>query len=171
MVLVVIYIEFEWEMGHPDSSGSSSCAGSTGDGDGEYGLSREYVAEFVQTALQGDVVSQVLDGARRFDLVVRLREEEPTEYFSLRDLRLDLPDDRGQINLEDVADFTDGTTGPNQLMRENVRRRIVVRCNRQDRDLGSVVADIESQINSRVRMPEGYYVEIGGSLRASDPPH
>lgn len=131
-----------------------------------YGLSREYVAEFVQTALQGDVVSQVLEGSRRFDLVVRLREEERTDYYSLRDLRLDMPDGRGQIKLEDVADFTDGITGPNQLMRENVRRRIVVRCNTMGRDLGSVVADIESRINSRMRMPEGYYVEYGGQFES-----
>lgn len=131
-----------------------------------YGLSREDVAEFVQTALQGDVVSQVLEGSRRFDLVVRLREEERTDYPSLRDLRLDLPDGRGQIKLEEVADFTNGTTGPNQLMRENVRRRIVVRCNTKDRDLGSVVADIESRITSRIQMPEGYYVEYGGQFES-----
>ena len=131
-----------------------------------YGLSREYVAEFVQTALQGEVVSQVLEGSRRFDLVVRLREEERTDYSSLRDLRIDLPEGRGQIKLEDVADLTEGTTGPNQLMRENVRRRIVVRCNTEGRDLGSVVADIENRINSRIRMPEGYYVEYGGQFES-----
>ncbi|MEX0819476.1 MAG: efflux RND transporter permease subunit, partial [Pirellulaceae bacterium] len=127
-----------------------------------YGLSRESVAEFVQTALQGEVVSQVLEGSRRFDLVVRLREVERTDYYSLRDLRIDLSDGRGQIKLEDVAEFTEGATGPNQLMRENVRRRIVVRCNTKGRDLGSVVADIENRINRRIRMPEGYYVEYGG---------
>lgn len=131
-----------------------------------YGLSREYVAEFVQTALQGDVVSKVLEGSRRFDLVVRLREKERTDYYSLRDLRLELPDGRGQIKLEEVADFTEGTTGPNQLMRENVRRRIVVRCNTQGRDLGSVVTDIENRISSRIRMQEGYYVEYGGQFES-----
>ncbi len=131
-----------------------------------YGLNREYVAEFVQTALQGDVVSQVLEGSRRFDLVVRLREEERTDYDSLRNLRIDLPTDRGQIKLEDVADFTEGTTGPNQLMRENVRRRLVVRCNTKGRDLSSVVADIENRIGKRIRMPEGYYVEYGGQFES-----
>ncbi len=131
-----------------------------------YGVSRQYVSEFIQTALQGDVVSQVLDGSRRFDLVVRLREEERTDYFSIRDLRIDLPNGRGQIKLEDVADFPEGATGPNQLMRENVRRRMVVRCNTQGRDLGSVVADIESRISNNVPMPDGYYVEYGGQFES-----
>ncbi len=131
-----------------------------------YGVSREYVSDFVQTALQGDVVSQVLEGSRRFDLVVRLREEERTDYFSIRDLRIDLPNGRGQIKLEDVADFPEGATGPNQLMRENVRRRMVVRCNTQGRDLGSVVADIESRIGNNVPMPDGYYVEYSGQFES-----
>jgi len=131
-----------------------------------YGVSRAYVAEYIQMALRGNTVSQVLEGSRRFDLVVRLREEERTDYFSLQNLLIDLPDGRGQIKLEDVAHFPDGMTGPNQLMRENVRRRMVVRCNTQGRDLGSVVADIEQRIGSRIRLPEGYYVEYAGQFES-----
>lgn len=131
-----------------------------------HGVSRAYVADYIQTALRGNTVSQVLEGSRRFDLVVRLREEERTDYFSLRNLLIDLPDGRGQIKLEDVADFPEGTTGPNQLMRENVRRRMVVRCNTQGRDLGSVVADIEQRIGSRIRLPEGYFVEYAGQFES-----
>ncbi|EAQ80615.1 efflux RND transporter permease subunit [Blastopirellula marina] len=131
-----------------------------------YGLDRQEVADFVQTALQGETVSQVLEGSRRFDLVVRLRKEERTDYFSLQNLRIDLPNGDGQIKLAEVADFTTGKTGPNQLMRENVRRRMVVRCNTQGRDLGSVVADIEHRVQSRIRLPEGYYVEYGGQFES-----
>ncbi|QDT37696.1 efflux RND transporter permease subunit [Stratiformator vulcanicus] len=131
-----------------------------------YGVSREYIAAYVQTALRGDVVSEVLEGMRRFDLVVRLREQERTDYYSLRDLRIDLPNGQGRIKLEDVADFPQGTTGPNQLMRENVRRRMVVRCNTQGRDLGSVVADIENRIASRIDFPEGYYVDYAGQFES-----
>ncbi|WP_442485075.1 efflux RND transporter permease subunit [Aeoliella sp. SH292] len=131
-----------------------------------YGVSRAYIAGYVQTALRGDTVSQVLEGSRRFDLVVRLREEERTDYFSLRNLLIDLPDGRGRIKLEDVADFPEGMTGPNQLMRENVRRRMVVRCNTEGRDLGSVVSDIERIIGERIRFPEGYYVEYAGQFES-----
>lgn len=131
-----------------------------------YGVSRAYVAEYVQTALRGDLVSQVLDGSRRFDLVVRLRDAERTDYLSLRNLRIDLPEGRGQIKLGDVADFPDGLTGPNQLMRENVRRRIVVRCNTVGRDLGSVAREIESRIDSHVSLPAGYDVEYSGQFES-----
>ncbi|MCA9228182.1 MAG: efflux RND transporter permease subunit, partial [Planctomycetales bacterium] len=131
-----------------------------------HGVSRAYVAEYIQTALRGNTISRVLEGSRRFDLVVRLREEERTDYFSLRNLLIDLPDGRGRSKLEDVADFPEGTTGPNQLMRENVRRRIVVRCNTQGRDLGSVVADIERRIGNRIRLPEGYFVEYAGQFES-----
>lgn len=131
-----------------------------------YGVSRAYIAEYVQTALRGDLVSQVLDGSRRFDLVVRLRDAERTDYLSLRDLRIDLPEGRGQIKLGDVADFPDGVTGPNQLMRENVKRRIVVRCNTVGRDLGSVARDIENRIGRHVPLPTGYYVEYSGQFES-----
>lgn len=131
-----------------------------------HGVSRAYVADFVKTALQGEAVSQVLDGQRRFDLVVKLQEPNRSDYHRLKELRIDLPGDRGQIKLGDVADFPDGSTGPNQLMRENVRRRIVIRCNVLGRDLGSVVADVEQRVKNRVVLPEGYFVEYGGQFES-----
>jgi CzcA family heavy metal efflux pump len=131
-----------------------------------YGLSRATVAEFVQTALKGEAVSQVLDGPRRFDLVVKLREPDRTDYRKLRELRLDLPNGRGQIRLGDVADFPEGSGGPNQVNRDNVRRRAVIRCNVSGRDLGSVVSELESRVRNRVELPQGYFVEFGGQFEA-----
>ncbi|MBA4064370.1 MAG: CusA/CzcA family heavy metal efflux RND transporter [Isosphaera sp.] len=131
-----------------------------------HGVSRAHVAEFVQTALRGEAVSAVLDGRRRFDLVVKLREPHRSDYTRLRELRLDLPDGRGQVRLGDVADFPDGSVGPNQLMRENVRRRAVVRCNVSGRDLGGAVADIERRVKGQVVLPEGYTVEYGGQFQS-----
>ena len=93
-----------------------------------YGLTRGYVAEILQTALQGEVISQVLEGPRRFDLLVRLEEGYRTDYANLSRLRIDLPDKRGQIELGELAEIGDGT-GPNAVFRENARRRIVIRCN------------------------------------------
>ncbi len=131
-----------------------------------YGVSRAYVAEFVKIALQGETVSQVLDGQRRFDLVVKLQEPYRSDYERLKELRIDLPDGRGQIRLGDVADFPEGSTGPNQLMRENVRRRAVIRCNVSGRDLGGAVADIQNRIRRQVVLPEGYSVEYGGQFES-----
>jgi len=131
-----------------------------------YGLDRTDVAHHLKSALLGETVSQVVEGSRRFDLLVRLRDDERTNYLKLRELLIDLPQGQGQIKLEDVADFPAGVAGPNQLMRENVRRRIVVRCNTVGRDLGSVVAEIQARIGQRVALPEGYHTEYSGQFES-----
>ena len=130
-----------------------------------YGVTRAYVAKILQTALQGEVVSQVLEGQRRFDLLIRLEEEYRTDYANLGRLRIDLPNGRGQIELSKLADIGEGK-GPNAINRENARRRIVIRCNTQDRDLASAVAEIEQRIQSQVQLPAGYFIEYGGQFES-----
>lgn len=130
-----------------------------------HGITRAYVANIVQTALQGEVVSQVLEGQRRFDLLVRLEEDYRTDYANLGRLRIDLPNDRGQIELRELADIGPGT-GPNAVNRENARRRMVIRCNTQDRDLASAVKEITERVNSQVELPVGYFIEYGGQFES-----
>ena len=150
----------------------------------QFGLSREYVAAFVQTALKGEAVSVVLEGQKRFDLVVKLRpvdsgklriesgnanSKQTTinhELSTIQELRLDLPNGRGQIRLRDVADFPPAASGPNLVNRENVRRRQVVLCNVAGRDLDSTAAEIEQKVRAKVKMPEGYFLEFGGQFEA-----
>ncbi len=135
-----------------------------------YGLTREYVADVLQTALQGEVVSQVLLGQRRFDLLIRMEEQYRSDYENLGRLRIDLPHldghtERGQIELRDVATILQGS-GPNSINRENARRRIIIRCNTQGRDLASAVAAIKQQVNANLELPVGYYVEYGGQFES-----
>ncbi len=135
-----------------------------------YGVSRAYLARNLQTALQGEVLSQVLDGEKRFDLIVRLEDAYRTNYPQLGRLRLDLPPDtngkpRGQVELRDLADVGPGI-GPNAVNRENAQRRIVIRCNTQGRDLAGVVADIQKRIAASVVLPPGYSVEYGGQFES-----
>ena len=130
-----------------------------------YGITRSFVAQVLQTALQGEVVSQVLEGQRRFDLLVRLEESYRTDYANLGRLRIDLPGNRGQVELRELAEIGPGT-GPNAINRENARRRIVIRCNTQGRDLASVVADIKTRVQEQVTLPEGYFVEYGGQFES-----
>ncbi|MFO0825539.1 MAG: efflux RND transporter permease subunit [Gemmataceae bacterium] len=134
-----------------------------------HGIDRAYVGSFVHTALNGEVVSQVVEGQRRFDLVVRLEEPYRADVANLKDLRIDLPNNRGQIRLGDVAYVTPptgGDAGANQVKRENLRRRLVIRCNASGRDLASVVGDIEAAVKKQVPMPEGYFVEYGGQFES-----
>ena len=130
-----------------------------------HGVTRAYVAQILQTALQGEVVSQVLEGQRRFDLLVRLEETYRTDYANLGRLRIDLPNDRGQIELRELADVGEGL-GPNAVNRENARRRIVIRCNTQGRDLASAVGAIQEQVQEQITLPEGYFIEYGGQFES-----
>jgi HME family heavy-metal exporter len=135
-----------------------------------HGITRQYVASILQTALQGQVVTEVLEGQRRFDLMVRLEEAYRTDYANLGRLRIDLPHiegqtERGQIELRDVATIYEGV-GPNSVNRENARRRIVIRCNTEGRDLASAVAEIQRRVNSEIVMPVGYYIEYGGQFES-----
>ena len=130
-----------------------------------HGLTRAYVAQILQTALQGEVISQILEGQRRFDLLVRLEESYRTDYANLGRLRIDLPNNRGQIELRELADVGEGA-GPNSINRENARRRIVIRCNTQDRDLASAVAEIQQRVSSQITLPEGYFIEYGGQFES-----
>jgi CzcA family heavy metal efflux pump len=130
-----------------------------------HGVTRAYVAQILQTALQGEVVSQVLEGQRRFDLLIRLEESYRTDYANLGRLRIDLPNNRGQIELRELASIGEGM-GPNAVNRENGRRRIVIRCNTQDRDLASAVAEIQQRMQSQLELPEGYFVEYAGQFES-----
>lgn len=129
-----------------------------------YQLTPGYVNEFVETALNGQVVSSVLDGQRTFDLIVRLDDPYRTDVTNLNRLALNLPDG-ARIPLDAVAKLYEGG-GPNTINRENVRRRITIRANPTDRDLGSVVSDIKKAIEEKVKLPQGYFVEYGGQFQA-----
>jgi CzcA family heavy metal efflux pump len=132
-----------------------------------YGVSRAYVAEFLTVALKGEEVSQVLEGQRRFDLVVRLDEPYRTDYSNLGRLRVELPNGKGQVALAELATIGDGL-GANQVNRENARRRMVIRVNAQGRDLASIVGDIKARVDRVVRpdLPAGYFIEYGGQFES-----
>jgi CzcA family heavy metal efflux pump len=128
-----------------------------------HGIDRYYVADFISTALKGEEVTQVIDGQRRFDVVVRLEDRFRTDYANLSSLRLELPQKRGTVALKELATFHDGI-GANQISRDNARRRIVIKCNAQGRDQASVAADIKTAVQSDVPLPPGYSVEYGGQF-------
>ena len=128
-----------------------------------YGLSVGQVNEFIETAMNGKVVSTILEGQRTFDLVVRLNDISRTDLDAIERLTLVLPTG-GRIPLSAVAKIYEAG-GPNTINHERTRRRIAIRGNAAGRDLGSVVADIRRAVE-RIDMPEGYFVEYGGQFEA-----
>ena len=131
----------------------------------QYGVTADSVNAFVETALNGRTVSEIVDGERKFDLVVRLDEPYRIDIDALRRLPINLPvGDR--VPLETVADIAQGS-GPNTINRENVRRRIVIQCNTAGRDLGGVMTDIQARLAPLLaELPTGYFVEYGGQFES-----
>ncbi|QDT37558.1 Cobalt-zinc-cadmium resistance protein CzcA [Stratiformator vulcanicus] len=130
-----------------------------------YGLSAQEVNDVIKTAMQGQVVSEVLLGQRTFDLLVRLKEDYREDLQKLRRLTLRLDDD-SRIPLEAVANIYE-SGGPNTINRENVRRRIVLQCNVTGRGVVDVVDEIKAQLNPLVQsLPPGYFLEYGGQFES-----
>lgn len=129
-----------------------------------YGITPGEVNNFIQTALNGQAVSVMVQGQRTFDLVIRLDDRYRTDLGNLHRLNLDLPSGE-RVPLSAVARVYEGS-GPNTINRENIRRRITIRANTTDRDLGSVVQDIQRVVDERIDLPEGYFVRYGGQFEA-----
>ena len=131
----------------------------------KYGLRRAQINEFVETAMNGTVVSEVLQGQRTFDLMVRLEEPVREDLEAVKRLSIDLPDG-GTTTLGSLADVYE-TTGPNTINREDARRRIVIQCNTSGRGLVDVVRDIKARLAPIERsLPTGYFVEYGGQFES-----
>jgi HME family heavy-metal exporter len=131
----------------------------------QFGLRRNDINDFVETAMQGEIVSQVLDGQRTFDLLVRLDEEYREDIEALKRLVLETPSG-GSVKLEDVARIYKAG-GPNTVSREQVRRRIVVQCNVRDRGLVDVVEEIKQRLAPiEAKLPVGYFLEYSGQFES-----
>jgi cobalt-zinc-cadmium resistance protein CzcA len=146
-----------------------------------YGLDVASVQQVLRIALGGETVGQVFEGDRRFDLVVRLPERLRTDLDALARLPVPLAPDAvrevaGDADMLGVARSTPGsiplgevaeivvTEGPNQISRENGKRRVVVTANVRDRDLGSFVSDVQDAVREQVDMPAGYWIDYGGTF-------
>jgi cobalt-zinc-cadmium resistance protein CzcA len=146
------------------------------------GLSVADVQAIVEIAVGGKTAGTVFDGDRRFDLVVRLPENLRSDIDALRNLPIPLPAIEAQPNavraawestsplaqvryvpLSSVAEI-EVAPGPNQISRENGKRRVVVTANVRGRDLGSFVTDAQAQIAQKVKLPAGYWIGWGGQF-------
>ena len=130
----------------------------------KYGISLPRFNEFVTVNMAGEVVSQVYEQGKAFNLVVRADEDNRGSMERIKDLMID--DGQGcKIPLSYVADVV-SAMGPNTINRENVKRKIVISANTSGRDLRSVVNDIQERVNEKIQLPEGYHIEYGGQFES-----
>jgi len=123
------------------------------------------LAQDLEIALNGETVAQFLENQRMHDVFVRLDDSSrSTPEMIEKTLVKYLPSGQG-IRLEELASIYQGT-GPNMINREDMQRRIVVSANTQGRDLGSTVLDIQKRISERIKLPEGYFVKLGGQFES-----
>ncbi|MBM3443935.1 MAG: CusA/CzcA family heavy metal efflux RND transporter [Bacteroidetes bacterium] len=127
-----------------------------------YGFDVEQVNRTIRTAFAGEVAGKVYENERKFDLVVRFKKSSRDELTDLSTLILSTPSGK-QVPLAQVADVII-EEGPNQIQREDAKRRITVGFNVRDRDVQSVVEDVRKRIDRSVSLPAGYYVQFGGQF-------
>jgi cobalt-zinc-cadmium resistance protein CzcA len=129
---------------------------------GRYDLNINELNTIVETAFSGGVAGSIYEGERMFDLVVRLDEAHRTSIDDIRNLYVNLPDGN-QIPLKEVADIS-YKPGPMQIGRDNTNRRTYVGINVEDRDVKSLVEEIQETLDEKLELPTGYYIRYGGAF-------
>ncbi len=127
-----------------------------------YGMNVADVQRTLSTAIGGTTAGQIFEGDRRFDIVVRLLDDRRENIDAISRLPVARPDGTG-LPLHEIADI-ELVVAPNQISRENGKRRIVVTSNVRGRDLGSFIDDLRSRLPQTVELPPGYWVEYGGTF-------
>ena len=130
-----------------------------------HGIPMEEFNHFVELAFSGEKLSEIYEGQRSFDLVLRL---DPSYTENIEKLKSALISTGGgaMVPLEEVADIV-SVGGPNSISRENVQRKIVVSANVSGRDVVSVVNDIKERVDEHIALPEGYRIEYGGQFQSA----
>jgi CzcA family heavy metal efflux pump len=130
-----------------------------------YGISQNQLTQFVETAIAGEKYAEVYEENLNYPLVVRYNESHRNSKEAIEDALIDTYDGN-HIPLSYVADVV-STSGPNTINRENVQRKLVISANTAGRDLGSVVSEIQSTIESQIELPEGYRIQYGGQFKSA----
>lgn len=128
----------------------------------QYGLNIEEINRTIKAAFAGETAGLVYEGEKRFDMVVRLDKQDRQDIGNVRELYISTPAGK-QIPLEEVA-TVEFKNGPNQIQRDDTKRRITVGFNVRDRDVASIVKEIQTKIDQKIKLPAGYYVTYGGQF-------
>lgn len=129
----------------------------------EFGLSPGEVTRLLEAAFNGETVAQIIEDTKLYDVFFQFDESSRGSIEKMEETVLKTMPDGRKVRLKDIADVFE-TTGPNEINRENSQRRIVISANVHNRDLGSLIEEIQSKVKSGVQLPEGYYIVYGGQF-------
>lgn len=132
---------------------------------GQFGIVAGELSETLEKALNGEVVAQVLDQQRTFNVFMRFDDHSRANLELIKKTVLKIMPDGRQVTVEKVADVFE-SQGPNQINRENTQRRIVISANASGRDLDSLVTEAQSRIQKQVQIPEGFFLQYGGQFES-----
>jgi len=130
------------------------------------GLSAEDLAQTIEVAFNGEVVSQVLEEQRTYDVLVRFNDSARDSVEVVGRTLIDTPTG-AKVPIAQVAEVRPDQ-GPNTINRENVQRRIIIQANVAERDLGGVINDVRAAIGQKVTLPQGYFVQYGGQFESQE---
>tara|TARA_Y100001935_G_scaffold121525_1_gene100654 strand:+ start:122711 stop:125800 length:3090 start_codon:yes stop_codon:yes gene_type:complete len=128
----------------------------------DYGINVNDVQRVIEVGIGGSAINSVLEGQRKFDIVVRFPEEYRNNFEEIMNIPVQLPSG-GFIPLKNVAQITP-EEGPREIARENGWRRVILGINIQNIDVGSYVANLQNLIENEIDIPSGYFIEYGGSF-------
>ncbi|RLA16990.1 MAG: CusA/CzcA family heavy metal efflux RND transporter [Gammaproteobacteria bacterium] len=129
----------------------------------KYGLTIDKLNSYVSAAFSGANAGIIFEGEKRFDLVVRFSETYRQSIDDLKNLFVDLPNEKAQIPLKELAEIS-YKPGPMQISRDNTYRRVSVGVNVRGRDVESMVEEVQERLDAELELPEGYFIEYGGSF-------
>jgi len=129
----------------------------------KYGLSIDKLNRYVNAAFAGADAGIIFEGEKRFDMVVRFTDNSRQNIDDLKNLFVDLPNSNAQVPLKELADIS-YKPGPMQISRDNTYRRVSVGVNVRGRDVESMVEDVQQKLDAELDLPEGYFIEYGGSF-------
>lgn len=132
---------------------------------GQFGLAVGELSETLEKALNGEVIAQVLDQQKSFNVYMRFDDRSRANLDLIKHTVIKFMPDGRKVTVEKVADVFE-SQGPNQINRENAQRRIVVSANSSSRDLDSLVTEVRDRVQKQVSVPEGYFIQYGGQFES-----
>lgn len=131
----------------------------------KYGIVSGELANMLELALNGEAVGQIIDNQKIFNVFMRFDDKSRADPDLIKKTLIKIMPDGRQVFIEDVADIYE-STGPNIINRENAQRRIIVQANASDRDLTSIVKEIQKNVAKSVQLPDGYFIQYGGQFES-----